>query len=714
MRRFPIISLSLLFIFLFSCSTENAKFVIENLSEAKCDVDLSLSLDKVDGCDQFSYRYENNKLYIEGSSNVALCRAFYDFAKSNGFGLYSWSGSRFDFPENITGDDIKIKSKHVVSPFKHHYYLNVVTYGYSMPYWNWERWSQEIDWMALHGIDMAMALVSNEAITERVFKKIGLTDEEISNYFVGPAHLPWLRMGNISKLDSPLPEQWHHGQIELMHKILDKMRSLGMTPICPGFAGFVPKEIKRIYPNLELIETSWGGGNFHNWMINPKDDLFAEIGQMFIEEWEKEYGKCDYYLIDSFNEMDIPFPEKGNPERYSLLAEYGEKVYNSMVSGNKNATWVMMGWMFGFQRDIWDYETLSALLSKVPDDRMLLLDLAVDYSKLFWKTGYNWDFYKGFNNKKWVYSVIPNMGGKVGMTGDLEFYANRGRLDVLNSPNKGHLEAFGFAPEGIENNEVIYELLSDAGWESDSIDLDKWLENYSICRYGAAPKEIMNFWDELRQGVYGSFTDHPSYAWQFSPGFSSKGSIKIDDHLFKGIKSFASVADSLSLSPLYTIDLQEMTAHYLGARMEETLYKINQKHERNEDFSSEKELFFDMGMALDQALFTHPTLTLKRWINFAREWGDTRESADYYESNAKRIVTVWGPPIQDYSARIWSGLVRDYYLPRWEKFFESSLSGKDADLSSWEENWVKHSNSVSSTTRFTKPRTTCKELIEKY
>lgn len=34
--------------------------------------------------------------------------------------------------------------------------------------------------------------------------------------------------------------------------------------------------------------------------------------------------------------------------------------------------------------------------------------------------------------------------------------------------------------------------------------------------------------------------------------------------------------------------------------------------------------------------------------------------------NARRIVTVWGPPVDDYAARIWSGLIGSYYLERWK------------------------------------------------
>lgn len=241
-----------------------------------------------------------------------------------------------------------------------------------MPYWDWERWEKEIDWMAVHGINMPLALVGYEGIMYRVWKKMGLTDDEINQYFVGPAHLPWMRMGNVSGIDGPLNEDWHRDQIALQHKILDRMRSLGMKPICPAFPSFVPPAFKRLYPKLNLLQSHWAG-SFGNWMLSPDEDLFTQIGIAFIKEWEKEFGPCDYYLIDSFNEMEIPFPAKGSKERYDLLAHYGERVYECVKKANLNATWVMQGWMFGYQRDIWDYETLGALLSKVPDKKNVVV-----------------------------------------------------------------------------------------------------------------------------------------------------------------------------------------------------------------------------------------------------------------------------------------------------------------------------------------------------
>ncbi|MGL5683001.1 MAG: alpha-N-acetylglucosaminidase TIM-barrel domain-containing protein [Marinifilaceae bacterium] len=662
--------------------------VIENFVDGRFPVELSMTLNKQEGCNVFEYKVENGRLYINGSSGVALCRAFYDYVKSEEMGISSWSGNRMERPRSLFDKP----AKRVVSPYQHHYYFNVVTYGYTMPYWDWSRWEQEIEWMALHGIDMPLALVANEAISARVWKKLGLTEEEIANYFVGPAHFPWMRMGNASGIDGPLPAGWHDDQVDLQHKILKKMRRLGMKPICPGFAGFVPQAMKRIFPDINIMETSWCGGAFHNWMLSPEEELFVRIGEMFIKEWEKEFGVNDYYLIDSFNEMEIPFPAHGTEERYSLLSKYGDNVYKSIKAGNPSATWVMQGWMFGYQRSIWDFKTLEALVSKVPDEKMLLLDLAVDYNYCFWHNGANWDHYKGYYNKPWVYSVIPNMGGKTGLTGNLEFYAN-GRLKALNSVNKGKLVGYGMAPEGIENNEVIYELVADAGWTTDSIDLQWWLKNYTNCRYGKMPKSMPEFWDGLQQSVYGTFTDHPRYNWQFRPGRVRKGSINAAESMFDGIEQLANSANGMRGNTLFEADFAEMTAHYLGGKMEILVQAIEEAYRAQKLADAEvlENKFMELGMGMDRVLSSHPTLRLDKWLDYAKAYGNkNKEEKAYYERNARRIVTIWGPPVDDYSARIWSGLIRDYYLPRWQHYFASKKTGEAFNMVNWERNWVEN------------------------
>lgn len=87
-------------------------------------------------------------------------------------------------------------------------------------------------------------------------------------------------------------------------------------------------------------------------------DFWAEQWGTYGAVWGIAGG---LYLADSFNEMEIPFPPHGDPARYEQLASYGERLYRSISSGNKDAVWVMQGWMFGYQRKIWDGKTLVVL-----------------------------------------------------------------------------------------------------------------------------------------------------------------------------------------------------------------------------------------------------------------------------------------------------------------------------------------------------------------
>lgn len=83
-------------------------------------------------------------------------------------------------------------SKKFVNCFRFRYYQNVCLAGYSTVWWQWEQWEKHIDWMALNGINLALAFVGQEAIWQRVYLEMNLTLEEIDEHFGGPAFLPWL------------------------------------------------------------------------------------------------------------------------------------------------------------------------------------------------------------------------------------------------------------------------------------------------------------------------------------------------------------------------------------------------------------------------------------------------------------------------------------------------------------------------------------------
>ena len=74
-------------------------------------------------------------------------------------------------------------------------------------------------------------------------------------------------------------------------------------------------------------------------------------------------------------------------------------------------------------------------------------------------------------------------------------------------------------------------------------------------------------------------------------------------------------------------------------------------------------------LELDALAGNLPENRAEDWLDAASAWGPFRD-------NAWHLLTVWGadsPYLNDYANRLWSGLIRAYYLPRWELFIGMHL-----------------------------------------
>jgi alpha-N-acetylglucosaminidase len=85
------------------------------------------------------------------------------------------------------------------------YYENVCTFSYTQAWWSWDRWQREIDWMAMSGINLPLALTGYEYVQQRTFERFGVTREEMQEYFTGPGFLAWNRMVNIKGWGGAFP-----------------------------------------------------------------------------------------------------------------------------------------------------------------------------------------------------------------------------------------------------------------------------------------------------------------------------------------------------------------------------------------------------------------------------------------------------------------------------------------------------------------------------
>ena len=73
---------------------------------------------------------------------------------------------------------------------------NVCTNSYSLAWYSWADWQVFIDWMALSGLNLVLAMTGQEEVQYKVFQQFGLNDTQIRTWFNGPAFLTWSRGQN--------------------------------------------------------------------------------------------------------------------------------------------------------------------------------------------------------------------------------------------------------------------------------------------------------------------------------------------------------------------------------------------------------------------------------------------------------------------------------------------------------------------------------------
>ena len=633
------------------------------------------------------------RVTVRGSDAGAICRGVYCYLRESCHVMITWSGRNLDLPARFPD----YAEKEVESPYRFVQYYNTCTFGYSTAFWDWERWEREIDWMVLHGINMPLAMEGQEAVWQSVWHQLGLPQGEIDRFSVGPAYLPWFRMGNISSFDGPLPHRWIDQKTILQRMILDRMRELDMSPVVPAFSGFVPEVFLRVRPAAKTFTLLWTPEMprlSRTFLLDPNDlEGYREIGGRFIREYKETFGEANYFLADAFNETHAPVSSDG---RYEELARFSRAVYEGILAGDAQATWVMQGWLFRNQPEFWDLKSIAAFLSPVPDDRMIIIDFSNDArarSSVKDPTeGNTWKSCGAFLGKQWINGMIHTFGGNNNIKGNLPLISQQPSA-VLASAEKRNLVGWGMDPEGIENNEVVYELMTDMGWSASSIDLQSWIPAYCTARYGAYPPEMATAWTLLLASAY---SWHPTWnsrqAWQCRPSLDPVAhGVESGPQFQHAVDAFLACAGHLSGKELYVNDLIELTAQACGGWVDGRLQAACAAHRagRREDRDRAAKEALDMLLRIDSLMNARPDRRLETWTKRARRWADGPIEEAYYDSDSRRLITSWGwAQLYDYASRVYSGLIRDYYLMRWKLFFAGLQQEQPLSLDVWEETWL--------------------------
>ena len=366
------------------------------------------------------------------------------------------------------------------------FFLNYCTYGYTMPWWGWKQWERFIDWMAMNGVTLPLAITGQEAVWYEVWKEFGMTDEEIRSYFSAPAHLPWHRMANLDGFQGPLPVSWLEGQKALQGQIVARERELGMTPVLPGFAGHVPGRIAELFPEADIKNLSSWCGFAPTFFLNSEDPLFPRIQKSFLEKQEALYGTDHIYGVDPFNEMD---PPSWDPD---YLRRVSEHIYSSLAEADPEARWLQMSWVFYYKRKNWTTERLNAYLTAVPQDRLVLLDYFCENTEV-WRTC------DGFFGQPYVWCYLGNFGGNTTLVGDI--HKLESLLSATMADAGDNFTGVGSTLESFDVSPQIFEYLLERPWMPEG-DVEGWTRDWARTRFGKSHKKVEQTWKTLVDSIY--------------------------------------------------------------------------------------------------------------------------------------------------------------------------------------------------------------------
>lgn len=649
------------------------------------------------------------KVLVKGSSTIAMTRGAYDYLRTACNVQYTWS--THELPLTVPSPLPDYTIRRTSSPFKYRQYLNPCTFGYTTAYWQWDDWEKELDWMALHGINLSLALNGTGSVLQKVFKDMGLTNEELDSYFNGPAFLPWQYMGNVYGHDAPLPASYIKKNQELQDKILTRMRQLGIEPIVQGFGGLVPKAYSRVNPGVELRKMK-GWCNFPEqnqaYLLPPGSAEFATIGKRYVEEYKEQYGPVHFYLTDPFSENKLPLTP-GNFE--NELAQYGRSVSEGIAAGDPKGVWVMDGWAFASNPQEWSKDAVKSLLSQVLPDKMMILDMASDSYKGYQK-------YDGYNGKPWIYGYTPNIGGDNHLNGDLIRTAADMNSFIM-GPKKGAVVGLGISPEGIDNNEVVYELLTDLAWASGEIKVKEWIQDYAKQRYGDYDEHANLAWLDLLGSSYSNAINQPHNLLQSRPPIDAAANQSGSLGLQQVASELLKASEKFGKNPIYRYDISLITSQYAAAMADQLLAKAMQYYNSGDPKMGSQAFHkaFDLIEGADALLSTQKDLRFENLVEQARKMGKDEAESGYYVSDLKRQATVWGTTeneyIHDFAGKLMSGLMRDYYLVRWQKYAEALADGTPFAIADFENQWIANSGFYTTAPTVANPMEYAQKLLEK-
>lgn len=645
--------------------------------------------------DFFEITSKNGKPLIRGNNYVSIASGINWYLKYSVGVHLTWNSMHASLPATLPL--VQGVERHTTD-IKHRYYLNYCTLSYSMAFWDWKRWEQELDWMALHGINLCLDIVGTDVVWRNVLLKLGYTKDEANEFVAGPAFQAWWLMNNLEGWGGPNSDNWYQQRERLQKQIMKRMKELGINVCLPGYSGMVPHDAKQRL-GLDVADPGKWNDYKRPAFLQPTSKRFAEIASIYYKEQQRLYGKADFYSMD-------PFHEGGNAGGVDLR-KAGEAIMGAMKDVNPNAVWVVQAW---------GACPYPSMIKHLKNGDMLVLDLYSENRPQWGDPESTWYRKEGFNGHDWAFCMLLNFGGNVGMFGKLQHVVDE-YYKARQSKFASTLKGVGLTMEGIENNPVMYELVSELPWRDAKFSWKEWLHDYVEARYGNINNaKVHDAWLLLARSVYGAGAKiveqgcHESVlcarpaldVYQVS-SWSEMEEFYNPDDVINAARLMVEASHEVKANDNFRYDLVDVTRQAIAEQAryvyDEIVAAYKAKDRKMFDYTTKR--FLDILLQQDRLLSSMPDFMVGGWIRSARNLGQNEQERNHYEWNARVQITTWGNRsaaerggLREYAHKEWNGVLADFYYPRWKAYFEALaaiLDGKpmkDIDFYAMDEKWT--------------------------
>jgi len=553
-------------------------------------------------------------------------------------------------------------------PWTYRFAYNYCTLSYTFAFYGEPEWTAEIGHLKNAGFNCAAVEAGLAAVWQETLKDLGATDAQIAAFLPDTAARAWWCMGNLEGLGGPLSQNEIVQDAMLGRKIVLEMKKRGIEPVFQGFAGLVPHDFADYGAKGApvLPQGKWCGFT-RPAVLDPTSPRFAEVAKIWYRNLEKVYGvRPKFFGCDLFHE--------GGSSKGIDVTEAATCVQNEMIAaGGKDAVWFIQSW--------WKNPPEALLKGLNPKNAVILLlvkDMAngSDPAKL-----------RGFGDIPWIWCELSNFGGKSGLYGGIPMLCQFDR--VINSPKGKTLVGMGMLSEGVGTNPLWYEFFYEvmrSGDRMKRIDravLERWVANYAKKRYGSDNPKFPEALMLLVDSVYSptQMQEGPSEnilcakpAWELKRASSWGTARRYWDpaKVRQAAATFEEAVASLKADRTRITKVQAANVRYdrsdiLRQVLQDELTDLLPKCK---DSAAARNEFLAKIRDTDRLLELVPEMNYVTYQAMAERWGGEKA-----KTALQRMLTDWsGRPdeLDDYAQRQWSGLIRDYYLPRWEKFFEAA------------------------------------------